>query len=216
MMTLDEAKARDAADPLRAFRSRFVLPQGVIYLDGNSLGPLPRAAIPALGDCVERQWGERLIRSWNEGWIEAPRRIGGKIAQLIGAQAHEVRHERLQALGVHPGLGLVVSQDGELALELLQHIRSHITAGGDRENVDEAAHGCPAAPLAAHLVVIERLVVQEIQPQKSTHPLVQRLLENEGPFGSRWLRGQRVWRVGFCHVRIVLDTCVVRKRDTRS
>ena len=90
MMTLEEAKARDAADPLRTFRSRFALPQGVIYLDGNSLGPLPRAAIPALGDCVERQWGERLIRSWNEGWIEAPRRVGGKIAQLIGAQAHEV------------------------------------------------------------------------------------------------------------------------------
>jgi len=87
---LDDARARDAADPLRGFRDRFALPEGVIYLDGNSLGPLPRSTAPALTDMIERQWGERLIRSWNEGWIEAPQRIGGKIAPLIGADADEV------------------------------------------------------------------------------------------------------------------------------
>src|SRR3546814_14754170 len=85
MMTLDEARARDAADPLRRFRDRFMLPDGVIYLDGNSLGVLPRAAPPALDDLVRRQWGERLIRSWHEGWIEAPGRIGDKNARLICA-----------------------------------------------------------------------------------------------------------------------------------
>jgi len=90
MMTLDEARALDAADPLRRFRHRFALPEGVIYLDGNSLGPLPRETVPAMTDMVERQWGERLIRGWNEGWIEAPARIGGKIARLIGAAADEV------------------------------------------------------------------------------------------------------------------------------
>ena len=89
-MTRDEARARDAADPLRPYRDRFVLPEGVIYLDGNSLGPLPRTTAPALADMAERQWGDRLIRSWNEGWIEAPQRIGGKIAALIGAQPDEV------------------------------------------------------------------------------------------------------------------------------
>jgi len=89
-MTCDEARALDAADPLSPFRDRFALPEGVIYLDGNSLGPLPRATVPALSDMIERQWGERLIRSWNEGWIEAPQRIGGKIARLIGAKAEEV------------------------------------------------------------------------------------------------------------------------------
>jgi len=89
-MTLDEARTRDAADPLRRHRTRFALPEGVIYLDGNSLGPLPHAAAAALDDATRRQWGERLIRHWNEGWIEAPQRVGAKIAPLIGARAGEV------------------------------------------------------------------------------------------------------------------------------
>ena len=89
-MTCDEARALDAADPLTAMRDRFSLPEGVIYLDGNSLGALPRATPAALADATTRQWGERLIRSWNEGWIDAPRRLGAKIAPLIGAAADEV------------------------------------------------------------------------------------------------------------------------------
>jgi kynureninase len=89
-MTLDEARALDAADPLAAYREQFALPDGVIYLDGNSLGALPKATPAALADVATRQWGDRLIRSWNEGWIDAPQRIGGKIAPLIGAAADEV------------------------------------------------------------------------------------------------------------------------------
>ena len=89
-MTATEARARDAADPLRGYRERFHLPEGVIYLDGNSLGPLPRTTPGVLADMATRQWGDRLIRSWNEGWIEAPRRVGAKIARLIGAAEDEV------------------------------------------------------------------------------------------------------------------------------
>jgi len=89
-MTRDEARALDAHDPLAPLRDRFALPAEVIYLDGNSLGPLPRATGPAMADMVARQWGDRLIRSWNEGWIDAPARLGGKIAPLIGAAADEV------------------------------------------------------------------------------------------------------------------------------
>lgn len=88
---LSEAQARDAADPLRGWRERFVIPDGVIYLDGNSLGALPRATADLMRDCTERQWGEGLIRSWNDAdWIGAPRRIGDKIAQLIRAAPGEV------------------------------------------------------------------------------------------------------------------------------
>ena len=89
-MTADEAAALDAADPLRELRAQFQLPDRVVYLDGNSLGALPCDTPSRVADVVERQWGERLIRSWNEGWIEAPARVGGKIASLIGAQPHEV------------------------------------------------------------------------------------------------------------------------------
>ncbi len=91
MTSLEDARALDAADPLRPMRERFVLPEGVIYLDGNSLGPLPRQTIEAQQDAVSRQWGEDLIRSWNDNdWIGAPQRIGSKIAPLIGANANEV------------------------------------------------------------------------------------------------------------------------------
>ena len=82
--SLAEAEARDAADPLAGWRDRFTLPEGVIYLDGNSLGALPVATRALMHDAVDRQWGEGLIRSWNDAdWIGAPRRIGDKIAALI-------------------------------------------------------------------------------------------------------------------------------------
>src|SRR5205085_2184345 len=89
--TLAEAKAADAADPLRSLRERFHLPDGVIYLDGNSLGPLPKAVAPHQREVVEREWADGLIRSWNSAdWINAPQRVGAKLAPLIGAKPHEV------------------------------------------------------------------------------------------------------------------------------
>ncbi len=73
------------------YRTQFALPEGVIYLDGNSLGVLPKAAIAAVQKTVEQEWGEGLIRSWNTAdWVNAPRRCGDKIARLIGAHAGEV------------------------------------------------------------------------------------------------------------------------------
>ncbi|HEY0044070.1 MAG TPA: kynureninase, partial [Allosphingosinicella sp.] len=75
--TLAEARARDAADPLRHFRDRFFLPHGTIYLDGNSLGALPKASEARQRRVVAEEWGSELIRSWNSrGWIEAPQRVG--------------------------------------------------------------------------------------------------------------------------------------------
>jgi kynureninase len=90
-LTLAEAQARDAADPLARFRDRFELPHGLIYLDGNSLGALPKAAVRRQQEIVADEWGRSLIRSWNDhGWIDAPQRIGAKIAPLIGAKPNEV------------------------------------------------------------------------------------------------------------------------------
>ena len=90
-MDLQQALALDAADALAHCRERFVLPGGVIYLDGNSLGALPRVTSAAMSAVVERQWGSDLIASWNRhDWIGAPQRLGARIAPLIGAQAGEV------------------------------------------------------------------------------------------------------------------------------
>ena len=90
-MNQDEARALDAADPLAAMRVRFALPDGVIYLDGNSLGALPRATGAAVAEVIERQWGDDLITSWNRhGWIDAPAALAAKLAPLIGAAANEV------------------------------------------------------------------------------------------------------------------------------
>jgi kynureninase len=83
--------ALDAEDPLAPFRARFALPDGVVYLDGNSLGALPNATAAIIEDLVRRQWGEDLITSWTRhGWVDLPRRVGGKIARLVGAGPNEV------------------------------------------------------------------------------------------------------------------------------
>ena len=84
--TRDDAAALDRVDDLAAFRELFVLPDGVIYLDGNSLGPVPKAAKPRVLEVLEREWGQSLIRSWTEhGWIDLQHRVGAKIGRLIGA-----------------------------------------------------------------------------------------------------------------------------------
>ncbi|MFD6885019.1 kynureninase [Streptomyces sp. NPDC059957] len=87
------AEALDAADPLGKLRDRFSLPEGVVYLDGNSLGALPAGVAARLAEVVTEQWGARLIRSWTEGeanWWNAPERIGDRIAPLVGAAAGQV------------------------------------------------------------------------------------------------------------------------------
>ena len=89
--SIDHASALDAGDPLAGLRDSFTLPADVIYLDGNSLGALPRAVPDRIAATVTGDWGDGLIRSWNEAdWINAPRRIGAKIAPLIGAAPDNV------------------------------------------------------------------------------------------------------------------------------
>lgn len=88
---VERALELDSHDALAEFRQWFVVAEpDLIYLDGNSLGRLPTAAATRLHDVVDAEWGERLIRSWNEGWLTLPQRVGGKIARLLGAGADEV------------------------------------------------------------------------------------------------------------------------------
>jgi kynureninase len=88
---IDFSREMDAADELASFRERFVIADpDMIYADGNSLGRLPREASERMQSAVNQEWGDRLIRGWNEGWFEASSRVGDKIAQLIGAGPGEV------------------------------------------------------------------------------------------------------------------------------
>lgn len=94
-MTRDECLARDAADPLAVLRTTFdtraIDQEGLVYLDGNSLGALPAATSARVRSVVEDEWGAGLIRSWNRaGWVDLATRVAGKIARLVGAAADEV------------------------------------------------------------------------------------------------------------------------------
>lgn len=87
-----EAEALDRADPLAHHRDAFLIPDGLVYLDGNSLGPLSRRARERVEAALRHEWGEGLIRSWNSaGWIDLPRTVAAKIARLIGARPDDVR-----------------------------------------------------------------------------------------------------------------------------
>jgi len=124
-----DAEALDAADSLARFRDAFELPEGLIYLDGNSLGPLPRAAAERVERTVRQEWGQGLITSWNAaGWIEAPQRLGGKVARLIGAEPNEVAVAdstsvnlfklAAGALSLRPGRKTIVTESGNFPTDV--------------------------------------------------------------------------------------------------
>ena len=128
-ISLDDCRALDARDPMARLRDRFALPEGIIYLDGNSLGALPKATEARVRDVITRQWGGDLIKSWNmHDWIGLPRRVGAKIAALIGARAHEVVvadstslnvfKALYAALGHRPGRRVILSDDGNFPTDL--------------------------------------------------------------------------------------------------
>ena len=91
LSTRDDALTLDAADALAPLRDEFVLPAGVIYLDGNSLGALPGRTAARVRETIEGEWGQGLIRSWNDaGWIDLAQTIGDAVGGLVGARPGEV------------------------------------------------------------------------------------------------------------------------------
>ncbi|MGB3167129.1 MAG: kynureninase [Alteraurantiacibacter sp.] len=125
----EEAARFDAADPLAAAREQFRIADDISYLDGNSLGALPKATPQRVAEVVEQEWGEGLIASWNTAeWITLPQRLGAKIAPLIGAQGHEVIAADSvsvnlfklvsAALKMRPGRKVVLSEPGNFPTDL--------------------------------------------------------------------------------------------------
>ncbi len=129
MLTRAGFEQLDRADPLAAFRDRFALPPGGIYLDGNSLGPLPRATPGRIAELVAREWGDGLIRSWNDaGWIGLAGKVADGIAGLVGAakgsvvvaDSTSVNLFKLlgAALTLRPGRRVVVSERDNFPTDL--------------------------------------------------------------------------------------------------
>ena len=121
--------ARDAADPLAGVREQFVLPDGLVYLDGNSLGALPTRTAGRLAAVVEKEWGQGLVRSWlDERWMDAPQRLGSKLARMIGAGPSEVVVAEstsvclfkllCAALAMRPGRPVVVTEEENFHTDL--------------------------------------------------------------------------------------------------
>lgn len=133
----DQALALDEADPLQTYRSRYVhTDPDLIYLDGNSLGRLPHTAIDTVEEVTQRQWGDRLIRSWNEGWWELQLELGDLLAPILGARPGEVIISdstsvnlyklAMAALTAQPGRSKIVTDDLNFPTDLyiLQGIAS--------------------------------------------------------------------------------------------
>ncbi|MGE7204987.1 kynureninase [Sphingomonas sp. NPDC019816] len=128
-INLSDIRARDAADPLAPMRERFLLPRNTIYLDGNSLGALPATTPARLNDVVTEQWGQGLIGSWNtHDWASASRRVGARIAPLIGARPDcvvvadstsvNIYKLLVAALKARPGRHVILSEPGNFPTDL--------------------------------------------------------------------------------------------------
>jgi len=159
----------DRQDPLAGFRNEFALPEGVIYLDGNSLGALPKQVPTKLAGVIDDEWGRGLIRSWNAAhWIDAPARLGDKIGRLIGAQPGEVIVADstsvnlfkllAAALKIQPGRHFVLTEaanfptDLYVAQGLIDLLgRNHALRIVAREQIENALDGSVAVLMLTHV-----------------------------------------------------------------
>jgi kynureninase len=125
----DACVARDLSNPLRVFRDRFALPDGLIYLDGNSLGPMPHTAVDILNRTIVQEWGHDLIGSWNSaGWFDMPVRLGDRVGALLGAGPGQTvvcdttsinLFKALHAaIGLRPGRDVVIAEAASFPTDL--------------------------------------------------------------------------------------------------
>ena len=167
-ITLQACEALDAQDPLRHLREQFDLPEGVIYLDGNSLGVLPRATPKRVAEVVQQEWGQGLIRSWNTaGWFDLPQRLGNQLAPLVGAGPGEIVVTDCTSINLfkvlhaaiaiakedHPGRNRILSERSNFPTDLyiaqgLCREHGYTLELIDAEDLDSALQPAPAADLA--------------------------------------------------------------------
>ncbi len=138
-------EALDRDDPLAPLRQQFDLAPGTLYLDGNSLGALPAATAARVQDVVAREWGRGLIGSWNSaGWIHQPRRVGDKIAQLVGAEPGEVVASDTTSLNLYKVLevALAMAREGDPARRVIVSERDNFPTDLYMAQSLARQHGC--------------------------------------------------------------------------
>jgi kynureninase len=151
---LADARARDRADPFAPWRERFELPEGIIYLDGNSLGALPKSVVARMTSVVKAEWGRDLIASWNvHDWIDLPRRTADRIAALIGAASGTVivadstsvnLFKLLHvALGKRPGRRMILTEIGNFPTDVyiaqsVAQLTGHELLSSDLGEIDDS------------------------------------------------------------------------------
>ncbi|MGI3169657.1 kynureninase [Pseudooceanicola sp. C21-150M6] len=147
-------------------KERFVLPEGMIYLDGNSLGPLPRAVVPHLAEVVGEQWGQHLIKGWNvDDWMGQPLRVGNLVARLIGAAegtvvmgdtlSLKVYQALSAALEMRPERKVILSDNGNFPSDLYiaQGLIRHLGQGHELRVVEpEAVEAAITEEVAAVMI----------------------------------------------------------------
>ncbi|MES2152242.1 MAG: kynureninase [Pseudomonadota bacterium] len=126
MTTRNDCLVLDENDPLAPLRQQFDLPEGVIYLDGNSLGARPKAALARARQVIAQEWGSDLIRSWNTaGWFDLPKRLGDRLAPLIGARAGEVVVTDTTSLNLFKALAAALHMQRDSARRVIVTERSN-------------------------------------------------------------------------------------------
>ena len=160
--TRDDCAARDADDPLAPLRDRFALDradaEGLIYLDGNSLGALPRATPGRIRQVVEDEWGADLVRSWNTaGWVDLPQRVGDKIARLVGAAPGGLIAADSTSVNLHKVLSaaLAIAQADAPGRRRLVTERSNFPGDLYIAEGVARAHGCELAVVDDETVAAE-------------------------------------------------------------
>jgi len=165
IITRAECEAMDRADPLARHRDAFILPDGDIYLDGNSLGALPKRVVERLRVAVEQEWGNGLIRSWNDAdWYLAPQRAGAAVARLVGAEADEVivcdstsvnlYKVLMGALRSQKGRRIILSENGNFPTDVYVSQRVAEQTGAELITVDPGDVSAAIARSGESLAVV--------------------------------------------------------------
>ena len=152
ILTLADCRSMDAGDSLAKLRNQFDLPANTIYLDGNSLGAMPKASLKRAQAVISEEWGSGLIRSWNTaGWFDLPRTLGNKLARLVGGRDNEVVVTDTTSINLFKVLAAALREQKLARLVKAQRARRHLEGVAHLANGHEIAVHSRCLPSSTRL-----------------------------------------------------------------